>query len=415
MIVPMTTKSGLKQPGIPLDFFSQSALIALDFHYSEVWIPTPAHDKLVLFHSSVKQEPPNPRTLQQHQNLTIFEHLSQSYSFERGVGIPGKVWQTGLIEWESDATSVPDQLFLRRSLAQNLGLAHILAVPITHMHAVIGVQVFFSANPSLELSLYPHNQARLFDVAKKWAIGLGDTLMACTLINRSLTDPFLVGSRSNDDGDEGGSQICDNSKSSFRCEDFETSSQIIESNSVSVTNSQTSQAASFPSFPILPSSQVIGSEDAQHAFAFDWMCEQNSTAFEPTSIAWLEEIVGDFLEPNFELPGDQMVVTAPVACATKKTRTRKRVQHSCDGCGATETPKWRLLNKTDNGCTRLCNACGLRAHYQLNKKVRQHDIDAVDKDESFINQTILSELEMMPDLHVAPFVEIGQLSEASSA
>src|SRR5919201_1899337 len=71
-----------------------------------------------------------------------FESLSRRIPLPRGVGLLGRVWETGRAAWVSDVTRDPD--FQRAAAAAASGLRSALAFPIVIGADVIGVMEFFT-------------------------------------------------------------------------------------------------------------------------------------------------------------------------------------------------------------------------------------------------------------------------------
>ncbi|HSQ77670.1 MAG TPA: ATP-binding protein, partial [Nitrospirota bacterium] len=75
-------------------------------------------------------------------NFREFIEFSRKTVFERGVGLPGRVWENGRPAWISDVTA--DQNFPRTAAAVKAGLHAGFAFPIRSEGAVTGVMAFFS-------------------------------------------------------------------------------------------------------------------------------------------------------------------------------------------------------------------------------------------------------------------------------
>lgn len=73
--------------------------------------------------------------------LTQFPHHSRTLRFQRGEGLPGRVWTTGQALWVEDVTQEP--WFLRRHLARKCGLRGGVGIPICAGDRVIAVMLFF--------------------------------------------------------------------------------------------------------------------------------------------------------------------------------------------------------------------------------------------------------------------------------
>jgi hypothetical protein len=71
-----------------------------------------------------------------------FEEASRNRTFTRGVGLPGRIWATGVSDWISDIEA--DSNFPRGSFASKAGLRSAFGFPITLGNEVSGVMEFFS-------------------------------------------------------------------------------------------------------------------------------------------------------------------------------------------------------------------------------------------------------------------------------
>ena len=75
-------------------------------------------------------------------DVSAFAEASREAAFERGVGLPGRVWATRQSHWVPDVTC--DSNFPRAASAQSANLHGALAFPILSQGKVIGVFEFFS-------------------------------------------------------------------------------------------------------------------------------------------------------------------------------------------------------------------------------------------------------------------------------
>lgn len=73
-----------------------------------------------------------------------FMRLSNGFTFTRGVGLPGRVWESGQPALITDV--VDDKNFPRVAVAQRLGIHGAMAFPIASEKEVIGVMDFFTRN-----------------------------------------------------------------------------------------------------------------------------------------------------------------------------------------------------------------------------------------------------------------------------
>ena len=77
-----------------------------------------------------------------NSDATEFEATSRGRTFVRGVGLPGRVWETGEPAWIRDV--VADGNFPRAAIAAQEGLHAAIGLPIRIRGRVVGVMEFFS-------------------------------------------------------------------------------------------------------------------------------------------------------------------------------------------------------------------------------------------------------------------------------
>ncbi len=75
--------------------------------------------------------------------LAQFHHQSQNFSFPPGVGLPGRVWVSHCPEWDSNVSSLPDNIYLRSRIAREFGIKTALGIPLLADNLVLGVLVFY--------------------------------------------------------------------------------------------------------------------------------------------------------------------------------------------------------------------------------------------------------------------------------
>ncbi len=75
--------------------------------------------------------------------LAQFHHQSQNFSFSPGVGLPGRVWVSQRPEWDSNVSSLPDNIYLRSRIARDFGIKTALGIPLLADNLVLGVLVFY--------------------------------------------------------------------------------------------------------------------------------------------------------------------------------------------------------------------------------------------------------------------------------
>jgi PAS domain S-box-containing protein len=85
-------------------------------------------------------------------DVADFEKMTREITFAPGIGMPGRVWQTGRPAWIPDV--IVDPNFPRASVAQSVGLHAAFAAPIFRGRSFAGVLEFFTAEihtPDAEL------------------------------------------------------------------------------------------------------------------------------------------------------------------------------------------------------------------------------------------------------------------------
>src|SRR5438093_1415191 len=116
--------------------------------------------------------------------VTEFVEISRTTRFTRGVGLPGRVWDSGRPAWIPDV--VGDQNFPRAAAADRVGLHGAFALPILRGSDVLGVMEFFSRDirqpdaSLLETMMTAGAQIGLY-VARKWAADELETFFTLSL------------------------------------------------------------------------------------------------------------------------------------------------------------------------------------------------------------------------------------------
>ena len=86
-----------------------------------------------------------------------FEAISRKITFQKGIGLPGRVWESGKPAWIIDVRA--DTNFLRWSVGLKIGLHSAFAFPIKSLSEVIGAMSFFSR----DVEPPDDNMLRMFD------------------------------------------------------------------------------------------------------------------------------------------------------------------------------------------------------------------------------------------------------------
>jgi PAS domain S-box-containing protein len=78
----------------------------------------------------------------QSLDLNVFENVSRKHTFRRGVGLPGRIWDSGKPAWIPEVAR--DENFQRARFAAEVGLRGAFGFPILLGDEVVGVMEFFS-------------------------------------------------------------------------------------------------------------------------------------------------------------------------------------------------------------------------------------------------------------------------------
>jgi PAS domain S-box-containing protein len=95
-----------------------------------------------------QQLEPGPAYARPDSSLEAFVEASRAMFFERGVGLPGRVWQSGEAVWVPDAISC--DFFCRRAAARAVGLRAAAGIPVLAGDQVAAVLAFFQQEPGAE-------------------------------------------------------------------------------------------------------------------------------------------------------------------------------------------------------------------------------------------------------------------------
>jgi two-component system sensor histidine kinase/response regulator len=78
--------------------------------------------------------------------LGSYQRESQKYTFQIGVGLPGRVWQNLNYEWVDNVQNLDGSKYARLGLAKELGVKACLGVPYKQNGTFMGVMEFFDIN-----------------------------------------------------------------------------------------------------------------------------------------------------------------------------------------------------------------------------------------------------------------------------
>ena len=126
--------------------------------YGEVWEPGPDS----LLHCVASWQSPG-------DSLDGFAAASRELQFARGSGLPGRVWATGVPEWDQDVTALGTG-FLRASAAEDAEIKAGFAIPVSTDGEVLAVLAFFAHGQR-------HDERELSDLVSSLGTGLGWLLL----------------------------------------------------------------------------------------------------------------------------------------------------------------------------------------------------------------------------------------------
>ena len=127
-------------------------------------------------------------------DATSFIDASRQTEFAPGVGLPGRVWQSGQPAWIPDVMT--DPRFARPEIAAQVGLRSALAFPILLGNRTLGVMLFFSRRtPEVDEDLLKMmsaigSQIGQFTERKRAEASLRESEQELTLFNLATNDMF---------------------------------------------------------------------------------------------------------------------------------------------------------------------------------------------------------------------------------
>jgi PAS domain S-box-containing protein len=101
-----------------------------EWEYGEVWLPVEDSGIRRIDVDYYEEE------------FAEFAALSEGYTFDKGEGLPGRVWATGEFEWAHDVEEATTEEYPRRNAALATGLESALGVPIVADDETVAVLMF---------------------------------------------------------------------------------------------------------------------------------------------------------------------------------------------------------------------------------------------------------------------------------
>lgn len=117
-----------------LDVVLREVGSTIGWDFGEAWIPCPDGTALEYSHVCYCSS----------DKFKKFGSLSEKHMFTKGLGLPGRVWLSGQMEWITDVTGDLKAPFLRSEIARETGIRTAVGIPITAGDDCLAVLVFFS-------------------------------------------------------------------------------------------------------------------------------------------------------------------------------------------------------------------------------------------------------------------------------
>ncbi len=108
--------------------------------YGEAWIPC---EKSHVLQCSSAWYVNDHEYLNHLCQIQEFRAVSETFTFDFGVGLPGRVWASQQPEWQQDTSKQTETTFVRQCIALKNGIKAGLGIPVVINHQVLAVLVFF--------------------------------------------------------------------------------------------------------------------------------------------------------------------------------------------------------------------------------------------------------------------------------
>ena len=105
----------------------------LDWDYGEFWLPDPTNSILEF----------GPIYYRKDKKVNSFITASKKFTFKKGIGLCGVVWETKQPYWYSDVTKIDEATFPRKQAAIEAGLKTGLGVPVFDKNEIIAIIVLY--------------------------------------------------------------------------------------------------------------------------------------------------------------------------------------------------------------------------------------------------------------------------------
>ena len=118
---------------VALEIALKKVCEATGWDYGEAWIPNVDGTVLEL----------SPVWYSSSGSLDNFRRVSEKFTFQNGIGLPGRIWLSKLPEWIPDVSLSPNTIYPRVQMAREAGLKASLGVPIIAKEQILAVLLFF--------------------------------------------------------------------------------------------------------------------------------------------------------------------------------------------------------------------------------------------------------------------------------
>ncbi len=107
-----------------------------DWVFGEVWLPNEKNTLLENANASYY-------TGKKIKELREFDDFSQEFTFAPNMGLPGRVWASGEVEWQRDISILPRDVYFRLVHAQKANFKASMGIPVLDKGEVIAVLIFY--------------------------------------------------------------------------------------------------------------------------------------------------------------------------------------------------------------------------------------------------------------------------------
>jgi len=138
------------------------------FSFVELWLPAMDRKQLLFDADTCAINPHAPQDA-----MSVFRDSSKTFTFKKGFGIPGRVWETMRPELRTNVQSLNANTFHRKTLSIATGLQGVVAWPVVSSGMLLGVLCAFFDHP-----LGGNQNAEIADVKQIQHVAqmLGDAL-----------------------------------------------------------------------------------------------------------------------------------------------------------------------------------------------------------------------------------------------